>query len=144
MANLNSCSFIGSAGRSADREKSKDGSKEWASFNIAVNTGYGENKSTMWVKCLVFGKSFEIALEKVKRGDLIYVEGPLKVQAYVGKKDGLAKADVTLVANTWQWLGSSSKSSSPGGASPVEVQGTNVPQFDGNQYQNESFADIPF
>lgn len=144
MANLNSCTFIGAAGRSADREKSKDGSKEWASFNIAVNTGYGENKSTMWVKCIVFNKSYEVALEKIKRGDTIYVEGNLKVQAYVGKKDGLAKADITLVVNNWQWLGSSSKSTAPASDSPTQVQGTNIPQFDGGQFQNESFADIPF
>ena len=113
MPYLNACNFMGHIGREAEMKTSKDGSKSWAEFTLAVSTGTMQTPKTMWVKCSVWGKSAEKVIEKCKKGDAVYVSGRLDVSAYLRKQDNVPTPDVRLMVNEWHWLKESGKNAKP-------------------------------
>lgn len=110
MPHLNVCSFMGHAGRNAELKQSKDGSTSWAEFTLAVSTGTQDKPKTLWVKCRVFGKGAMRAVEKVNKGDAVYVSGKIDANAYARKQDNVPTVDLSLLVNDWQWIKPSSKS----------------------------------
>lgn len=104
MPYVNNCSFAGHVGRPAELKSSLDGTKNYAEFSLAIGTGTVETPETMWVKCRVYGKNYMRVIEKVNKGDTVYVTGKLKAKAYNRKADGQAQTDLTLFVNDWSWL----------------------------------------
>lgn len=110
MPHLNVCSFMGHVGRSPVSRTSKDGTKSWSEFSLAVSTGSKAEPKTMWVKCRVFGNSAARVTEMCNKGDAVYVSGKLDVSAYARKEDNQPAADVSLNVSEWHWLKPSGKS----------------------------------
>lgn len=123
MPFLNQCSFMGHVGHSASLKTSKDLSKQWAEFSLAVSTGSQQMPKTLWIKCRVFGKGAERAKEKIFKGDTVYVSGKIDASAYKNKA-GEPALDVSLMVNEWQLL----KSKNEGQV--VEPAQPDIPQFD--------------
>jgi hypothetical protein len=48
--------------------------KPVANFNLAIDQGYGERKTTAWVRVSVFGKQAEAAAQHLSKGDLVSVQ----------------------------------------------------------------------
>jgi len=44
-----------------------------ANFNLAIDQGYGERKSTVWVRVVVWGKQAEACQRYLSKGDLVCV-----------------------------------------------------------------------
>lgn len=126
MPHLNLCSFMGHVGREPEIKTSKDGSKSWAQFTLAVSTGTVQTPKTMWVKCSVWGKSADKVVEKCKKGDAVYVSGRLDVSAYARKQDNVATPDVSLTVNEWHWLKSSSRNEIPADVQYASTVPTNL------------------
>jgi len=42
-------------------------------FNLAIDQGYGERKTTAWVRVSVFGKQAEACHQHLSKGDLVCV-----------------------------------------------------------------------
>jgi single-stranded DNA-binding protein len=145
MPFLNSCQFMGNIGRSAELKLSKDGTISWAEFSVAVSVGSIKEKKTMWVKCRVFGRGAERAIEKCQRGDAVYVSGRLDVNAYIKRTDNQAAADVSLNVSEWQHLGSRGESSDRGEL-PTEVPELKIPTYDRNALPEfgDDLSNIPF
>ena len=72
----------GNLGR--DPELKQVGDTQVASFSIGVPTGKDE---TTWVDCSIWGKRAEVAMQYLKKGSKITVNGSAKVRIYQ-KKDG--------------------------------------------------------
>jgi len=119
MPHLNQCTFMGHAGRAAELRTSKDGSKQWYELSLAVSTGYGDRRKTIWVKCRAFGKTGEIMANKTNKGDIVYVTGRLDVDAYARKQDGVPAANVSLMVSDFVWI-----------CHPTKLQNLEVPEFD--------------
>ena len=45
-----------------------------ANFNLAIDQGYGERKTTAWVRVTVWGKQAEAAAQHLSKGDLVSVQ----------------------------------------------------------------------
>jgi single-stranded DNA-binding protein len=133
MPFLNQCSFMGHVGHSASVKTSKDGSKQWAEFSLAVSTGSQQSPKTMWVKCRIFGKGVDKAKEKIFKGDTVYVSGKIDASAYLNKA-GAAAVDVSMFVNEWQLL----KSKNEGQVSDPEM---NIPTFDNS---SDDLNQVPF
>lgn len=103
MPYLNQCNFIGHAGRDAELKQSKDGTKQWAEFSLAVFTGTVAQKKTVWVKCSIWGQSAERAVQNIKKGDAVFVSGKFDAGLYTNKS-GETKIDVSLMVNSFQSL----------------------------------------
>ena len=54
-------------------------------FSVAVDDGYGQNKSTMWFDASVFGKRGEALSKHITKGTKVTVSGELGTREHDGK-----------------------------------------------------------
>ena len=73
------------------------------SFNFALNSGFGKNQVTSWLKCTLFGKRAETLAPMLLKGTKIGITGEIANRKWVDK-DGAEKyslecnvRDVTLL-----------------------------------------------
>lgn len=79
-------SAIGRLGKDAET-KTLEGGKKVINFSVAVDTGWGDNKKTVWLECAKFGENTKIA-EYLKKGTQVHVMGEPSVREWDGK-DGV-------------------------------------------------------
>jgi len=103
MASVNKAILVGHVGKDPDIRSTSSGDTV-ASFSLATNTGYGENKTTDWHSVSVFGKSADFVRNYVKKGAQVYVEGSIRNRSYVDK-GGNKKYVTEIKAFTVQALG---------------------------------------
>ena len=103
MASVNKVILVGHVGKDPDIRATSSGDTV-ASFSLATNTGYGENKTTDWHTVSVFGKSADFVRNYVKKGAQVYVEGSIRNRSYVDKS-GNKKYVTEIKAFTVQALG---------------------------------------
>ena len=119
MPHLNNYQFMGHLGRNPELKQAAG--KQLAEFSVAVSSGTVAKPETIWVKCAVWGDRAQKVVEKLSKGDPVYVTGRLSLRAYTGK-DGTAKAEASVMVNDWQNLRGKDDSQQP---SPPHI-----PQFD--------------
>ena len=78
---MNSCVFSGNLTR--DPETRQAGQGTTLNFSIAVTTGWGERKSTMFISCSAYGK--EKLAQYLHKGAHVTVSGELSQTEYQGK-----------------------------------------------------------
>jgi single-strand DNA-binding protein len=120
MASLNNCQFIGRLGRDPEKRFSNN-EKEISTFSIAVDTGFGDNKTTEWLNITAFGKTAEFANKYLGKGRLVFVQGSLRIEKYEGK-DGTEKTAVKIYANQIQGLDSAKDGNGNGGSKSSRKQ----------------------
>lgn len=81
---MNNFSATGRVGGDPSVRYTNDG-KAVASFSIAVDSGYGQNKMTSWVKVTLFDKRASVS-EYIKKGHLIGVSGELQLSSWTDKQ----------------------------------------------------------
>lgn len=65
-------------------------------FNLAVDEGFGENKNTIFVPIVVWGKTAEMCGNNLTKGRRIVIQGRIQIRNYEAK-DGSGKRYVTEV-----------------------------------------------
>ena len=96
---MNNWSVIGRVGKDAVVRTTQAG-KAVASWSMAVDVGYGENKQTTWVDCSLWGDRAHKLAPCILKGDRIGVMGEHGTREYEGKTyTTLRAADVTLLGN---------------------------------------------
>ena len=80
-----------------------------ANFNMATNESWrdanGElQDKTEWHRCVMFGKSAELAGELLKKGQLVYLEGKLQTRNWEDK-DGVKRYTTEIVCDMFTLLG---------------------------------------
>ena len=80
-----------------------------ANFNLATNQTWrdanGElQDKTEWHRCVMFGKSAELAGELLKKGQLVYLEGKLQTRNWEDK-DGVKRYTTEIVCDIFTMLG---------------------------------------
>lgn len=83
---MNVWNFTGNVGRDSElRYTAKE--LPVLRFSVAVNSGYGDRKTTTWVRCVVIGQR-AVALEKwIKKGTLVGVSGEASLREYTDKAE---------------------------------------------------------
>ena len=122
MASVNKVIIVGNLGRDPEVRHLPSGD---AVANISVATtdrwkdkATGEMKeATEWHRIGFFGKLAEIAVQYLKKGSQVYIEGSLRTRKYTDK-DGVEKYATEIKADTMQMLGSRES----GGAAPEQRQ----------------------
>ncbi|WP_378955831.1 single-stranded DNA-binding protein [Pelosinus sp. sgz500959] len=76
--------------------------KAVASFSIAVNTGFGDNKRADFVPIVVWDKLAEICGNNLTKGRNVLVEGRLQISEY--EKDGQKRRTTEVVAQNVEFL----------------------------------------
>ncbi len=96
MLNL---SLAGNLGRDAEH-KTTQGGQELCSFAVAVNVGFGENKTTVWVDVTRWGKGAEGLARILRKGSKVAVCGELSTREHNGKTYLQCRADNVTVQGT--------------------------------------------
>ena len=100
---MNKVILVGHLGKDPDVRYTQNGNAV-ASFPLAVNSGYGENKRTDWVNIIAWRKLAETVGNNLNKGRRVLVEGSLNVRSYEAK-DGSGKRYVTeVVAQNVEFL----------------------------------------
>lgn len=91
-----------------------------ANFPAAVDVGFGDNKSTLWLDCALFGKRSEGGLvQYLVKGAQVMIEGNIDLRQYT-KGDGTPGAAVTLNVQDLKLVGG--KSDRPAQSQPAQQQ----------------------
>lgn len=61
------------------------GRDDVTSFSVASNQGYGENKTTIWFRCSIWGKRGTSLAPYLLKGGKVALSGELEIGEYDGK-----------------------------------------------------------
>ena len=96
---VNVMTFAGNVGGDMETRVTPN-NKTIGQFNVAVNSGWGENKKTAWVTCKMFNERADKLAQYIKKGMLITVSGELSVDEW--EKDGVKNKRVCCIVNDVQ------------------------------------------
>ena len=94
--------------------------KAVASFTLAVDNGFGENKKTDFIPIVVWGNSAEFCGNNLSKGSKVLVDGRLQVRSY-DAKDGSKRYVTEVIANYLEALERSKTQSSTNTTSNEET-----------------------
>lgn len=102
-----------------------------ASFTVAVDRGYGDNKKTDFINCVAWRQTAEFTSKFFQKGSQIGVEGSIQVRDYTDK-DGNKRYVTEIVASNAFFVGSketngASGERNTGGFDPVLDDSEDVP-----------------
>jgi single-strand DNA-binding protein len=111
MASVNKVILVGNVGRDPESRYMPSGD---AIVNLSLATTdtwkdkNGEKQErTEWHRVVIFGKTAEIAVQYLKKGSQIYIEGRLQTRKWTDK-EGHERYTTEIVADRMQMLGSRS------------------------------------
>ena len=94
MADLSSYAFTGRLGADAQVKKTPNG-KTYMEMSVAVTTGYGEYKKTLWIKVKQWGERVNNIVGIFTKGALIAAYGEPSINEWDGK-DGSHHASIEV------------------------------------------------
>lgn len=117
---------IGRLGK--DSETKQVGDKLVSNFVLAVDTGFGDKKKTLWINCSIWNK--EKLAKFLVKGTMVYVQGEPSVRAYVNKNNNEPTASLDMTVLDLKLLSGGEKKEEQvfvsGSSEPVTIKKTNV------------------
>lgn len=86
--------------------------KPVATFTVAIDNGYGENKKTDFINCVAWNKTAEFVAKWFSKGQMIIVEGRISTRTWDGN-DGRKNYATEVVAHEVQFGESKKTESTP-------------------------------
>lgn len=96
MLNL---SLAGTLGRDAEYREGQNG-KGRCQFSVAVNVGYGENKTTIWIDVTRWGEGSKGLANLLRKGSKVAINGEMSLREHNGKTYVQCRADNVTVLGT--------------------------------------------
>lgn len=127
---------IGRLTKDAEIRTSKSG-KEFVVFTLAVNRGYGDNQSTVYISCYAGGNLIS-PLSKGQKGLLISITGDLSTALYQ-KNDGTTGENIKCAVTSFSYIPVGDGRKKEQQNQNNQFNGTQ-PYQNGTQYQNSSQA----
>lgn len=106
---MNQIVLVGRIGKDPEI-RTTQGGKTCASFTLATDSGYGDNKKTDWHSIVCFDRSAEVVNKYLKKGSGCAVIGRLTYDQY--EKDGVKRTYARIVADRVELLPRSDYNSS--------------------------------
>lgn len=98
---MNKVIELGRLGKDVELRYTQSG-KAFATFNMAVDDGYGDNKKTYWFSVVVWDKLAERCANSLKKGSKVLVEGKLTTRT--SEKDGKKQTFWDIVGFSVEFL----------------------------------------
>jgi single-strand DNA-binding protein len=95
--------ILGRLGRDPELRVTNGGTQV-LSLNLATNSGYGENKITLWVRCSMFGARAERLAPMLSKGSQVLVVGELTQREYTTTA-GEARTSLELRVSELEFAG---------------------------------------
>ena len=109
MSGYCSVVVVGNLGKDPEIRSTGSG-KKVASFSLAVDQGYGDNKKTEWVNIIAWEKLAELAEKFLKRGKTVALSGYLQTSSWDDKQSGQKRYKTEVVARDITFMDSGSRS----------------------------------
>lgn len=87
--------FTGRVGSDGELRELQDGTPVLG-FSVADDVGFGDKRTTQWLKCAMFGKRAASVAPYVVKGAIVEVVGTPTVEAWLKKGDGSAQAAIKV------------------------------------------------
>ncbi len=101
---MNKLVITGNITKDPEKRSTQTG-KLIAAFTVAVNQGYGENKTTLFFNCTAWEKLAETVLKFTHKGSKVAVVGPVSARAYIPDGGGDPRAVLEVNAKEVEFLG---------------------------------------
>jgi len=138
---MNIFNFTGNLGK--DSEVKQTAKSSLCKFSVAVTSGYGDNKKTTWISCLLWGKRAEGALPGyLTKGAQVAITGELSLDEW--EHEGKKYSQVSVNVSSLDLIGGKQepRQQQPSTASQQQVQEAN-PQAQPAGFDDFD-DDIPF
>lgn len=127
---MNSFNAIGRVGKDAVTRFTQGGDPV-AGWSLAVDSGYGQNKQTLWLDCSLWGKRAEKVAEYITKGSQLGVTGELGQREHDGKTYlTLRVGEVTLIGGRQESTGGGSGSGAPARTRPAKATDAPADEFE--------------
>ena len=108
MASINKAIIVGNLGRDPETRSTADGGTAITMLSVATTRRYrnaeGQTVSeTEWHRIVLFSRLAENAMDYLRKGSLVYVEGRIRTRRYQAK-DGTDRYTTEIVGETLQLL----------------------------------------
>ena len=133
---MNNCTFAGRLVADAEMKTAKSG-VSLCSFRIASDTGFGDQKKTHWLSCVIFGDRGGKLQPYLRKGDPITVAGELSPPRTY-EANGETRVAQDMIVRDVALQGGKSDSSGqtiPSHSQPAKTASAGV---------TDDFGDIPF
>lgn len=100
---INVCTFSGRLGRDSEVKYTPSGTAI-LEFSLAVDTGFGDKKTSFWLKCAMFGDRGQKLSQYLLKGKQVIVSGELSPREYQAG-DGTTKVSLELRVNAVELVG---------------------------------------
>jgi len=105
--------IIGALGKDAESRMTPDG-KPVLSISVGSSCGYGDKKSTLWVRVSCFGDRWSKIASWLKKGSKVAVTGQISRAPTTYIKDGVAMVNpIEITADQIHLIGGEKKEESP-------------------------------
>lgn len=81
---MNNCNFIGRIGKDATTRYTQGG-KAVTGWSLAVDSGWGDKKQTIWIDCNLWGDRGEKLADYLVKGTQVGVNGEIGTREHDGK-----------------------------------------------------------
>ena len=145
MSGYCSVVVVGNLGKDPEIRSTGSG-KKVASFSLAVDQGYGDNKKTEWVNIIAWEKLAELAEKFLKRGKTVALSGYLQTSSREDKQSGQKRYKTEVVARDITFMDSGSRSDGGTRQAPAPRQQA-APQARATAPAEDAFIsddDLPF
>lgn len=116
---INILTITGNLGRDAEVRYTPSG-KAVTDVAVPATSGWGDNKKTIWVKCVIWGERAEKLAPYLLKGTAVTISGEFGTEEYTAR-DGQAKTNVTINVNQLQ-LGATMQNRAEKSSAPAQQQ----------------------
>ena len=112
MSGYCNVTLVGGLGQDPTVRSTPSG-KRVASFSVAVDQGFGENKKTEWVNVIAWEKLADLTERFLKKGKQVALSGTLQTSSWDDKATGQKKYKTEVVARDITFMDGGSRSEAP-------------------------------
>lgn len=114
---MNSFNFTGNLGGDAEVRYTQKGTAI-TNFSVASTSGWGDNKTTTWVRCVMWGDRGVKVAPLLTKGQQVAVSGEISLKEW--EKDGVKRASLECKVIDLTLISKQRKESEPVAQKPVE------------------------
>ena len=137
---MNSVNIIGRLGRDPELRYTPSG-KAVCELNLAVDDGWGENKKTAWIGCVLWDKKAELAAQHLHKGDQVGITGRLTQDSWDDKETGKKQTKTKVTAEAMHFIGGKKEAQTE---RPATQERTRPAMQPDPRIDDDDESDIPF
>lgn len=147
MSSLNKAMLIGRLGQDPEVRYTQSNTAV-ANFSLATNERYKDRNGefqerTEWHRIVAWGRTAEICQEYLRKGSLVYIEGPIQTREWEDK-DGQKKYTTEVKALTMQMLDSRGDQMGGGGQGAPSKPKNSAASVEIDDSFDDMDDDLPF